>query len=131
MALKLNCLIKDTTLKSDIQDYIKDLVAIRIADNKNAKIESVYEEVRKDGIEIDAESFAHLYNEAYNNVVDDKISNSQEIIDFAELGTKGIMRRIGNSAKGKTPTTKVNQIGRLSPVDSALSKVLQLFDSNN
>lgn len=131
MALKLNCLLTDTNLRDDIKTYINDKVSARIADNQVSKVGQLFEEVRKEGIEIDAESFANMYNELYNGVQDSRLSNTDEIIEFSDLDFKQITQTIGNSAKGKAPENTESEIGRLSPVKQAIRNVMSLFDSNN
>lgn len=128
MALKLNCLIKDTSLKNDIKDFVTELVAEKIADNKPAKISSLYQEVRELGIEIDAESLASIYNELYHDVSDSRISNENELVKFAEIEFAQNAKRIGNSLKGEIPKDKEREIGRLSPVENAVSTIMKLFD---
>jgi hypothetical protein len=128
MALKLNCLIKDTSLKNDIKDFVNELVSEKIAENKSATIGGLYSEVRALGVEIDAESLASIYNELYHEVNDSRISNSDELIKFAEIEFKNNSRRIGNSLKGKLPEGKEKEIGRLSPVENAVSTIMKLFD---
>jgi hypothetical protein len=128
MALKLNCLIKDTSLKNDIKEFVNELVSEKIAENKSANISGLYSEVRSLGVEIDAESLASIYNELYYNVNDSRISNSDELIKFSEIEFANNSRRIGNSLKGEVPKDKESTTGRLDAVGNAESTIMKLFD---
>jgi len=83
--LKLGCLIQNTVVAEKAKDFVK-LIALEMAENGyQPSLSSVYNIIRKSGIEIDLESVGYIYNEVLPR--DDATFDSEQEIEDATLQT--------------------------------------------
>lgn len=125
--LGLNCLINDTRAVADIKDAIQLLVSERVSDGKAISFPSVYGELRKAGLEIDAESAGALYNELYGGYNDAALSTEQEIIEFSGKDVVDQQKSIVDAIIGSEPSVKEVQIGNLPPEKQVATMIAKMF----
>jgi|688.fasta_scaffold59866_1 hypothetical protein len=123
---KINCLIKDTNvfenLKTEILAFSKELI-----DKKgSAKVNQVYSAMRKQGYEVDIESFGIAYGKAFELVdeIDREgyISQNEDIDEWSGIAYQNALNRAV-----KKDRTGEDMIGNLSPTQSAMARIADLF----
>lgn len=128
--LKLNCLINDTRAIDDIKAAMQVLVGERAQEGKPVSFPSVYSEIRKAGLEVDAESAGFIYNELYGSYNDSALSTEDEIIEFSGKDVTDQQKAIVDNIIGAEPTVKENQIGSLPPEKQVANMIAKMFQQN-
>jgi hypothetical protein len=64
--MKLNCLIKNTKFVDGIKLYLRQFAEENVEIGLPATFPMVYNELRKDDVEIDAESLGYLYENEFS-----------------------------------------------------------------
>lgn len=126
--LKYNCLIKNTEAVKHIKAAIQILVGERIEDNRAAKFQSVYYDLRKAGLEIDAESAGKIYNILYGTMEDaDLLSTVEEVEEFAGIEFEKQLKSIVNNFTGNISAPVEQQLGDMAPEAYAVTTISRLF----
>lgn len=128
--LKPNCLINDTRAVDDIKAAMQVLVGERAQDGKPVSFPSVYSEIRRAGLEVDAESVGYVYNELYGSYNDSSLSTEDEIIEFSGKDVTDQQKAIVDNIIGAEPTVKENQIGNLPPEKQVANMIAKMFQQN-
>lgn len=120
--LKINCLLDNTELMDVAMEYIQ--AVILDSDTKTVKIDKMYQRARKEGLEIDFESFAFAYK-AVANVLD---PNEQFMTTETQLFDKA-NKELEDTLASIEADPKLKEIGKNSPEKQILLQVLKLFSS--
>jgi len=124
----LNCLIRNTALKDDIQGIIVELVETRLANNQSVKIQDIYKDIKSAGIEVDAESVGSLYNEAFALKNSKLLSTENEIEQYVGAEFKQTIKDVQNAIVGNEESeSKEKQTGKMSSENSILNSLGKLF----
>lgn len=126
--LKLNCLITNTVAVQHIRSAIEMIVGNKVETSGMATFPSVFNDLRKLGLEIDAESAGSMYNSLYGNYNDESLSSIEEVNEYAGKDFENRLSGIVTDIKGETDLTpQVEELGKLSPEKYAVNAVAQLF----
>lgn len=125
--LKLNCLINDTRAVEDIKAAIQVLVGERVADGKPVSFPSIYGEIRRAGLEVDAESTGYIYNELYGSYNDAALSNEDEIMEFTGKDVVDQQKAIVDAIIGAEPAVNEKQIGKMLPEKQVANMIARMF----
>jgi len=128
--MKLNCLIKDTSIIQDIHDAIIGIAKDRFENGQKIDFKSMYGLVRDNGVEIDAESFGSIYNKAFGDINSDAITTRTEISEIVGRQTKDLQNSIVNDILGKEKAPTVQEVGNISPEKRIANMVGRLFSKN-
>lgn len=123
--LKLNCLINDTRAAQDIKDAIEVLAGERSENNQSVQFPAIYNELRKAGLEIDAESAGSLYNELYGGYNDVSLSTLEQIVEYVGKDVVNQQNAIIDAMAG--PQVKEKQIGNLPPEKQVATMIAKMF----
>lgn len=126
--LGLNCLVNDTRAVQDIKDVIEQLVGERIDDGKGISFPAVYNELRKLGLEVDAESAGFIYNELYQGYNDEALSTEDEIMAYVGKDIADQQDAIVDQVQGGTKKVKQKQIGKLPPEKQVANLLASFFE---
>lgn len=124
--LKLNCLINDTQVAEDIKNAIRQLVGDRLSNNQSVTFPPVYNQLRKEGLEVDAESAGALYNDLYGHYNDSALSSESQIREFSGKDVVDQQKAIVDAMEG-TQVVKENQIGKLPPEKQVATMIAKMF----
>jgi hypothetical protein len=119
----VTCLVKDTQLQQDLRDIVEYLAYKRIADGKDAGIGSVYNIIRKSGIEIDLQSVGHIYNDVLDKSYREIMSDHQ-VDDFVLKSFNDAIRR---AALLEQKDAKERQIGENAPEVYVTNGIMNMF----
>jgi len=61
--MKLNCLIRNTKIETNVRSAINGIVDFLVDENKKPSFKEVYKLLKEEGLEIDMESVGALYVE--------------------------------------------------------------------
>ena len=61
--LDIGCLVKNTTLRNDLNDLVEYIAYERVAKNMDAGLQSIYNDIRSNGIEVDLQTVGFIYND--------------------------------------------------------------------
>jgi len=124
----LNCLIRNTALKDEIQGIIVELVEIRLVNKQSVKIQDIYKDIRSAGMEVDAESVGSLYNEAFALKNSKLLSTENEIEQYVGAEFKQTIKDVQNAIVGSEESeSKEKQTGKMSPEKSIVNSLGKLF----
>lgn len=124
----LNCLIRNTALKDEIQGIIVELVEIRLVNKQSVKIQDIYKDIRSAGMEVDAESVGSLYNEAFALKNSKLLSTENEIEQYVGAEFKQTIKDVQNAIVGSEESeSKEKQTGKMSSEKSILNSLGKLF----
>lgn len=124
----LNCLIRNTALKDEIQGIIVELVEIRLVNKQSVKIQDIYKDIKSAGMEVDAESVGSLYNEAFALKNSKLLSTENEIEQYVGAEFKQTIKDVQNAIVGSEESeSKEKQTGKMSPEKSIVNSLGKLF----
>lgn len=127
--LKLNCLIKNTVAVQHIKDAIEMIVGERMETSGIATFPEVFNDLRRNGLEVDAESAGALYDALYGGIDDKGLSTTEEVESFAGKDYERQLNSIVDDVNGEAKTEKLEQIGMQSPEKYAVTSISKLFQT--
>jgi hypothetical protein len=119
----VTCLAKNTQLQQDLKDIVEYVAYDRIGRGKDASLSSVYNTIRKSGIEIDLQSVGHIYNETLDKNYQ-QIMSDQEVNDYM---LKSFNDAIQRAALLEQRESKEQQIGEDAPEVYVTNGILNMF----
>mgnify|MGYP003441709460 FL=1 len=131
MNIGISCLFKNVPAISNLQGAIKVLVADRINQGKTATFPEVYSEIRRSGVEVDAETLGTIYNVVYGSYNVDELSTIQEVEDFAGTDFKKQINALTQNILGENNGSNIQEIGNLAPEKSIVNSISKLFQKEN
>lgn len=123
MMLGVSCLVKNTQLRDDLKDLVEYIGYNQIATGKEASIASVYNIIRKAGIEVDLQTVGHIYNEALPKSYSQFMSDT-EVNDFVGKSYKDAIQR---AAFLEQAEAREQQIGEDAPEVYVTNGILNMF----
>lgn len=127
--LKINCLIKNTKAVQHIKDAIEILVGERMGTSGIATFPEVWNDLRRAGLEVDAESAGTLYNALYGSIDNKGLSTIEEVEEFAGKDFEKQLNSIVDDINGEEKQPKKEQIGKQSPEKYAVTSISKLFQN--
>lgn len=121
---KLNCLLKDTTIIKSATEYIEALIS-EAKTVTEASINHIYTQARKEGIEMDFESFVFAYSQ-----VKTAIDPNEEFMTSEDAIKKSIPKDIENAVSNILKEAKEKTISNLAPEKQVLLNALKLFNTS-
>lgn len=125
--LKVNCLIKNTAAVQHIKDAIEILVGERMQSSGIATFPEIYNDLRREGLEVDAESAGAIYNGLYGGISDSGLSTTDEVTEFAGKDFEKQLNSIVEGIQQVEQEAKKEEIGSLSPEKHAVNSISKLF----
>ena len=128
--MKLNCFIRNTKIKDNIKNAILGIVY----DLSNNDFEQkptfgyVYSQLRKVGLEVDAESVGYLYTEVFNDMPSELFTSESDILSIVGRDIATQLRLATDRINGEIKIPKEDKIGSLSPEKSIAKKIGKMFD---
>jgi hypothetical protein len=119
----VTCLAKNTQLQQDLKDIVEYIAYDSIGRGKDATVASVYNTIRKSGIEIDLQSVGHIYNEVLDKNYQ-QIMSDQEVNDYM---LKSFNDSIQRAALLEQRQPKEQQIGEDAPEVYVTNGILNMF----
>lgn len=119
----VTCLAKNTQLQQDLKDIVEYIAYDRIASGKDASLSSVYNVIRKSGIEIDLQSVGYIYNETLDKNYQ-QIMSDQEVNDYMLKSFNDAIRR---AALLEQRGSKEEQIGDNAPEVYVTNGIMNMF----
>jgi len=129
--LGLNCLIKNTPAVQHIKDAIEMMVGEYIDASGKAPFSEIYNNLRKAGVEIDAESAGAVYDSLYGDLNEEGLSTTEEIEEFTGKNFNRQLNSIVDDILGETDVKEGKELGFDSPEKHAVNKISKLFQSEN
>jgi hypothetical protein len=123
--LGIGCLVKNTKLQQDLTDLLEYITYSRVANNLDAGIGSIYNDIRKSGIEVDLQTVAHLYNNTLPKSYS-QFTSDVEVNDFALKNYTAAVKR----AALLEPEETTKQIGDDKPELAIVNGLLNMFYNN-
>ena len=100
--LALNCLIKNVPAVKHIREAIEMMVGEYMEEGGKAPFPVIYSNLKKAGLEIDAESVGAIYDGLYGNMKDDGLSTTEEIEEYTGRNFKKQMDSVVDDILGNT-----------------------------
>lgn len=121
----IDCLLKNTEIVDAVKAAVEYIGVKRASEEKPASLESIYEELRKAGVEIDLGSVAHIYQDVLSSKDHPSFNTRAEVNEisgryFDDLSRGLILRE---DKKGE------QQISELSPAQAAVKALTRAFTS--
>lgn len=121
--LGVSCLIKNTQLRDDLKDLVEYIGYNQISTGKDASLASVYNIIRKAGIEVDLQTVGHIYNEALPKEYSQFMSD-QQVWDYTAKSFNDAVKR---AALLEEKESKEQQIGEDAPEIYVTNGILNMF----
>lgn len=125
--LDISCLIKNTTLRNDLNDLVEFIAYSRVAKNLDAGIQSIYNDIRMSGIEVDLQTIGYIYND----VLPKSYAQFDSDHDVNEYALKSFEDAINRAARLEAPEATEKQIGQNSPDIEVVNGILNMFTKLN
>ena len=125
--LGISCLVKNTSLREDLNDLIEYTAYTRVSKGLSAGIADIYNDIRKAGIEVDLQTAAHIYNDVLPKNIDQFDSDN----DVNEFALKNYTDAIERAAALTPPNPEQGQIGKDAPEISVVDRMLNMFYNAN
>lgn len=130
MALRINCLLNDTSAVDDIKSAMQVFVSEKLNTGGGASFPSVYRALRSEGVEIDAESAGAIYNDVFGSYNDSRISSEDEVNNYIGVDIKSLINDIADDIKGESSLPEEKQIGNNSPGEKIAMDLTTLFQKS-
>lgn len=121
----INCLFRNTALKIQLQKLVEHMGYDRAANGKDASVHSIYNELRKAGVEVDLRTVGQLYADTLP-LHDASFTPLHEIDNITGHSFKV---RVRNLMLMK-PKEGENQIGKQSPGEHVAGRLADTFYNN-
>lgn len=125
--LDISCLIRNTTLRNDLNDLVEFIAYSRVAKNLDAGIQSIYNDIRMNGIEVDLQTVGFIYND----VLPKTYAQFNSDHDVNNYVLKSYEDAINRAARLEAPDAKERQIGQNSPDLEVVNGILNMFTKLN
>lgn len=125
--LDISCLVKNTTLRNDLNDLVEYIAYERVAKNMDAGLQSIYNDIRSNGIEVDLQTIGFIYND----VLPKSFAQFDSDHDVNEYALKSFEDAINRAARLEAPEQEERQIGQNSPDMEVVNGILNMFTKLN
>jgi len=125
--LDISCLVKNTTLRNDLNDLVEFIAYSRVAKNLDAGLQSIYNDIRMSGIEVDLQTIGFIYND----VLPKSYAQFDSDHDVNEYALKSYNDAINRAARLEAPEQLERQIGQNSPDLEVVNGILNMFTKLN
>lgn len=125
--LNIGCLIKDTELRHDLNDLVEFIAYERVSKNQDAGLQSIYNDIRINGIEVDLGTIGYIYND----VLPKSFAQFNSDHDVNEYVLKSYNDAINRAARLEAPEQTERQIGQNSPDMEVVNGILNMFTKLN
>lgn len=125
--LDIGCLIKNTTLRNDLNDLVEFIAYSRVAKNADAGLQSIYNDLRSSGVEVDIQTVGFIYND----VLPKSFAQFDSDHDVNEYALKSFNDAINRAARLEAPEQVERQIGQNSPDIEVVNGILNMFTKLN
>lgn len=126
MPLKASCLMYDTELYNSLKGVVEYTGYKRISKGLDANIGSIYNEIRKAGIEVDLQTVGYLYNEVLPKEFK-QINSDEQVNEYVLKNYKDAISR----AVKLEDKEGVQQIGQDAPEQHVVNGLLNMFTNAN
>lgn len=124
--LKVSCLVFNTELAESLKDLVQYIGYTKISNGKDAGIGSIYNDIRKAGIEVDLETIGHIYNNSLPKDVK-QVMSDEDVYTFVR---KNYTDAIQRAAKLEDKEGE-KQIGQDAPEQHIVNGILNMFTNAN
>ena len=124
--LNIDCLLKNTEYIDGVKKYVKYLGNLHAENGENASFSHIYNKLRKDGLEVDIDTAAHIYLDQLPTETDDNFTKREKVEEIAG-------REFNETTKNlilSDPKTGEKTIGDLSPKKSIAKRLADTFRNN-
>ncbi len=125
--LGISCLVKNTSLRHDLNDLIEYIAYNRVSKDLDAGLASVYNDIRKAGVEVDLQTVGHIYNDVLPKIFSQFDSDE----DVNKRVLKNYNDAIRRAALLEDPEPVTGQIGEDKPEISVVDRILNMFYNAN
>ena len=126
--MKLNCLIRNTKIETNVRSAINGIVDFLVDENKKPSFKEVYKLLKEEGLEIDMESVGALYVEETEKYGSDFFTNEDEVADIVGAKIQQAQKEIVSRIKQEDATAGESKIGEMSPEKSLANSIGKMFD---
>ena len=126
--MKLNCLIRNTKIETNVRSAINGIVDFLVDENKKPSFKEVYKLLKEEGLEIDMESVGALYVEETEKYGSDFFTNEDEVADIVGAKIQQAQKEIVSRIKQEDATVGESKIGEMSPEKSLANSIGKMFD---
>jgi hypothetical protein len=123
--LRIDCLLINTEVKETVKQLIGYLGHKGLAEGTDVSFRSMYNELRKNGVEIDLESAAKIYSEALP-LEDSRFTSHEDLVYDTGRWFDDVVRNITL----QKPKTGEKEIGELSPAQAVVKGIADAFSNN-
>lgn len=124
--LGVSCLVKNSALVEDLKDLVGYIGFSQISEGKEASLPSIYNIIRKSGIEVDLQTVGHIYNETLPKEYSQFMSDAQ-VNDYVLKTYQDAIRR---AALLEQQTTE-KKIGEDKAEIYVVNGILNMFTNTN
>lgn len=126
--MKLNCLITNTSAINDIKDGMIILANDYIQLGQDVSFPRMFDEIKKQGLEIDAESAGYIYLQAFGDSNSKKFSSYDEVEKYSLAQIQSNVNSIVSNIRGEEKDAKEKTMGILSEEKRIAKSFASLFD---
>lgn len=119
--LGINCLIRNPQIQKDLRDIVNITGNELAADRGSAKINEVYDVLRRAGVELDIQTLSHIYEDVFD--MKDPTFSTQDAVEKARQES---FRKLANLQ----PKVVTQTIGRDKPSVAAAANVMRTLIDN-
>jgi len=125
--LDIGCLVKNTSLRNNLNDLVEFIAYSRVSKNLDAGLQSIYNDIRSNGIEVDLQTIGFIYND----VLPKSYAQFDSDHDVNEYALKSYTDAINRAARLEAPEPVELQIGQNSPDIEVVNGILNMFTKLN
>lgn len=124
--LRIDCLLKDTEILEDLRTAVQYLGSLKARKGEDASFRTIYNELRKAGVEVDAETTAKVYETHLTSTGHEAFTKSEDL--QYETGTW--FDRVIRNLTLQKPKEGEKEISELSPSQAAVKTIADAFSNN-
>lgn len=123
---RIDCLLKNTNIVEALKGAIEYMGTSKAAEGKSASLETIYEDLRSHGVEIDLGSAAHLYQDVLSTKDHPAFNTREEVYKVAGKYFDDLTRALVL----REDKTGERQISELSPREAVVKALTKAFTSS-
>lgn len=128
--MKLNCLIKNTKFIDGVKLYLRQFAEDNVSVGFPATFPMAYNELRKSGVEIDAESLGYLYLSEFSDQKNNSFSSEEEVMKYVGKDLQNVVNDAVDAILSNAKSQTEKKIGNLSPEKQVVKGIASLFNKD-
>lgn len=126
--MKLNCLLTNVSAVKDIKDGMIIYANDALKAKQSVSFKDMYAMIREQGLEVDAESLAYIYLDAFGDNISKEFTKIDEVEAYVTADIRSKISSIASSVMGEYSKKEEKKIGMKSEEQRVAKSIASMFE---